>query len=147
MNHLVRKFEPEDLDRIMALWLNTNIQAHGFIPREYWLSNFDMVRDVLPNAQVYVYEDPQGIQGFVGLNHAGAIAGIFVSGDMQSKGIGKALLDTCKRLYPTLSLNVYLKNQRAVDFYLREGFVVKKKQIDKNTAEMEYSMLWKRNPC
>jgi ribosomal protein S18 acetylase RimI-like enzyme len=145
MNNLVRKFEPEDLDRIMALWLNTNIQAHGFIPREYWLSNFDMVRDVLPNAQVYVYEDPQGIQGFVGLDHAGAIAGIFVSGDMQSKGIGKALLDACKRLYPTLSLNVYLKNQRAVDFYLREGFVVKKKQIDKTTAEMEYSMIWERN--
>ncbi len=144
MNDLVRKFEPEDLDRVMALWLDTNIQAHGFIPREYWLSNFDMVRDVLPKAQVFVYEDPQGIQGFVGLDHDGAIAGIFVREDKQSRGIGKALLHTCKRLYPTLSLNVYLKNQRAIDFYLREGFVVKKVQIDKNTAEMEYSMVWKK---
>ncbi|BBB47904.1 acetyltransferase [Pelolinea submarina] len=103
-----------------------------------------MVRDVLPKAQVFVYEDPQGIQGFVGLDHDGAIAGIFVREDKQSRGIGKALLDTCKRLYPTLSLNVYLKNQRAIDFYLREGFVVKKVQIDKNTAEMEYSMVWKK---
>ena len=129
----------------MALWLNTNIQAHGFISREYWLSNFDMVRDILPKAQVFVYEDPEGIQGFVGLDNDGAIAGIFVCEDMQSKGIGKVLLDTCKRLYPVLSLNVYINNQRAIDFYLREGFVVKKKQIDKNTAEMEYSMIWKRN--
>ena len=128
----------------MALWLNTNIQAHGFIPREYWISNFDMVRDVLPNAQVYVYEDQEGIQGFVGLDHDGNIEGIFVSEGMQSKGIGKALLDTSKRLYPVLSLNVYINNQRAIDFYLREGFVVKNKQIDKNTAEMEYSMVWKK---
>ena len=116
----------------MALWLNTNIQAHGFIPREYWLSNFDIVRDILPKAQVFVYEDQEGIQGFVGLDHDGTIAGIFVSEGMQSKGIGKALLDTCKRLYPALSLNVYINNQRAIGFYLREGFVVKKKQIDKN---------------
>ena len=128
----------------MALWLNTNIQAHEFISREYWLSNFDIVRDILPKAQVYVYEDQEGIQGFVGLDHDGTIAGIFVSEDMQSKGIGKALLDTCKRLYPVLSLNVYINNQRAIGFYLREGFVVKKKQIDKNTAEMEYSMIWKK---
>jgi ribosomal protein S18 acetylase RimI-like enzyme len=146
VNDLVRKFEPEDLDRVMALWLNTNIQAHGFISREYWLSNFDMVRDVLPKALVFVYEDTEGIQGFVGLDHDGAIAGIFVTEDKQSSGIGKALLETCKRLYPTLSLNVYLKNQRALKFYLREGFVVKKKQTDKNTAEMEYSMIWKGNP-
>ena len=144
MNDLVRKFEPEDLDRVMALWLNTNIQAHEFISREYWLSNFDIVRDILPKAQVFVYEDPEGIQGFVGLDQDGNIEGIFVSEGMQSKGIGKALLDTCKRLYPVLSLNVYINNQRAIDFYLREGFVVKKKQIDKNTAEMEYSMIWKK---
>ncbi|MDK2980469.1 MAG: putative acetyltransferase [Chloroflexota bacterium] len=128
----------------MALWLNTNIQAHGFISSEYWLSNFDIVRDILPKAQVFVYEDPEGIQGFVGLDQNGAIAGIFVSEDQQSKGIGKVLLDTCKRLYPALSLNVYIKNQRAIDFYVREGFAVKKKQIDKNTAEMEYSMGWEK---
>lgn len=128
----------------MALWLNTNIQAHGFISREYWLSNFDMVRDALPKAQVFVYEDPQGIQGFVGLDHDGTIAGIFVCEDKQSMGIGKALLDLCKRLYPALSLNVYKNNQRAIDFYVREGFVVEKKRIDENTAEMEYSMVWKK---
>ena len=144
MNDLVRKFQPEDLDRVMALWLNTNIQAHGFILKEYWLSNFDMVRDILPKAQVYVYEDQESIQGFVGLDNNGNIAGIFVSEGMQSKGIGKALLDVCKCLYPALSLNVYINNQRAIDFYLREGFIVKKKQIDKNTAEMEYSMIWKK---
>lgn len=140
---IVREFKQEDLQRVMELWLNVNIKAHPFIAREYWISNFNMVKSILPEAEVYVYQDQKGIQGFVGLDDRN-IAGIFVSSDMQSKGVGKSLIEKCKSLHTTLSLNVYEKNDRAIGFYLREGFFVDKKQIDKDTGEIEYFMVWKK---
>lgn len=57
-------------------------------------------------------------------------------------GIGKDLLACIKKNYPAFSLNVYQKNRRAVDFYLREGLSVVAKGIDEDTAESDYTMEW-----
>ncbi len=140
---MIRKFENKDLEIIMELWLNTNIQAHAFIREDYWKNNFDLVKHMLPHAEIYVYEREGRIVAFVGIDN-GYIAGIFVSREMQSKGIGKALLKKSKELYSTLTLTVYKKNQQAVRFYQREGFTVEKEQIDENTSEVEYLMVWNR---
>lgn len=56
------------MDRVASIWLETNLQAHSFIPAEYWKSNLEYVREALPLAEVHVYEDAQGVQGFIGLN-------------------------------------------------------------------------------
>jgi len=74
----------------------------------------------------------------------GYIAGIFVSYEMQSKGIGKQLLEKAKEFYSELSLTVYQKNVKAVNFYKREQFMIKQEQIDKNTSEIEYLMVWSK---
>ncbi|MEG2234763.1 MAG: GNAT family N-acetyltransferase, partial [Oscillospiraceae bacterium] len=71
----------------MELWLDTNISAHSFIESEYWKSNYDTVKSMMPSATIYVYEENHVIQGFIGLMDA-YIAGIFVSQKFQSKGIG-----------------------------------------------------------
>ncbi|NLK36510.1 MAG: GNAT family N-acetyltransferase [Epulopiscium sp.] len=127
----------------MEIWLNTNMQAHDFIPKEYWLSNFNFVKEILPSAEIYVYEIDGDIKGFVGIE-SGYIAGIFVSNETQSKGIGKELLHTIKGIYSELSLAVYKKNARAVNFYQREQFVVKQERTDESTGEVEYFMVWKK---
>ena len=101
--------------------MDTNIKAHYFIPAQYWKRNFDLVKELLLQATVYVYEDKQEIQGFVGLSDE-YIEGIFVSAEMQSQGIGKILLNYVKGKRNNLLLNVYQKNARAISFYQREGF-------------------------
>ena len=55
---------------------------------------------------------------------------LWVAGSFKGKGIGKELLDYVKGNNSELFLQVYKKNVRAVDFYLREDFVVSKEQID-----------------
>jgi len=140
---MIRKFRPEDLERVMALWLNMNIQAHDFIEKEFWIGHFDMVKTILPEAELYVYEVLNKIEAFVGIDK-GYIAGIFVSEEMQSRGIGKQLLENCKQLYTTLSLSVYKKNERALMFYLREGFSTESEEIDEDTGEIAYMMTWKK---
>lgn len=140
---MIRKFKNQDLDRIMELWLNMNISAHNFIKKEYWENNFDEVKIMMPKAEIYTYEENGDIQGFVGLMND-YIAGIFVSSEYQSKGIGKMLLDHIKEKRDRLELSVYKKNEKAVRFYLRENFAIEKEQIDKNTGEIEFEMNWFR---
>ena len=142
---MIREFRENDLDIIMQIWVDTNMQAHNFIPQKYWINNYDMVKEMLPQAEVYVYEDDETnqIDGFIGLADD-YIAGIFVRNGVQSKGIGKQLLDYVKRIKRSLSLNVYEKNTRAICFYQREKFTVQSEGVDENTNEKEFEMSWCR---
>ena len=92
---MIRELRKADINKVAAIWLNTNIKAHYFIPAQYWKGNFELVKELLLQATVYVYEDNQEIQGFIGLNDE-YIEGIFVSDEMQSQGIGKRLLNYAK---------------------------------------------------
>ena len=140
---MIRKLQKVDINRVADIWLKTNLKAHFFIPEQYWISNYEFVKEMLPQAEVYVYEDDKMIQGFVGLNDE-YIEGIFVSDEMQSCGIGKLLLDYIKDKKVRLQLNVYQKNARAISFYQREGFIIQCEGLDEATGEKEYTMLWKQ---
>lgn len=140
---MIRAFEENDLTAIMQIWLDTNIKAHCFIPKEYWTDNYEMVRSVLPQAEVYVYEDDttKQIDGFIGLSDD-YIEGIFVRESVQSNGIGKQLLEHTKCVKSKMSLCVYQKNTRAIQFYQREQFVIQFENTDDNTNQKEYVMIW-----
>ena len=70
------------------------------------------------------------------------VEGIFVSGEMQSQGIGKILLNYAKDKRNKLHLNVYQKNARAISFYKREGFEIQHSGLDEDTGEKDYVMTW-----
>lgn len=110
---MIRKLQKADINRVADVWLKTNLTAHSFISEQYWTSNYERVKEMLPQAEVYVYEDNKMIQGFLGVRDE-FIEGIFVSDKMQSHGIGKSLLDCIKDKKVRLQLNVYQKNVRAI---------------------------------
>ena len=134
---MIRKMQNIDIDRVADIWLKTNLKAHYFIPEQYWTSNYELVKEMMLQAEVYVYEDDKMIQGFVGLSNE-YMEGIFVSDEMQSCGIGKLLLEYIK------NKNVYQKNTRAISFYQREGFDIQCEGFDDDTGEKEYTMLWQQ---
>ena len=138
---MIRELKETDIDTIAEIWLDTNMKAHDFIPAQYWQSNFNMVKGMFPYAEIYVFENEKKIQGFIGLSDE-YIAGIFVSSQVQSQGIGKLLLNFIKERKKKLCLSVYQKNTRAIHFYQREGFEIQCENLDENTGEKEYVMLW-----
>lgn len=138
---MIRKFETQDTERVMQIWLKVNTEAHCFVPSNYWLSQYQSVQKQLLQADIYVYERDNEIQGFAGMT-ADYLAGIFVDKKYRSMGIGKRLLECIKKNYPAFSLNVYQKNRRAVNFYLREGLSIVSKEIDRDTGETDYTMTW-----
>lgn len=141
---MIRKFQRSDTGPVMQIWLNGNKDAHSFVPKEYWESNFEMVQDQLLQADVFVYHAYGEIRGFIGIADE-YIAGIFVDKKYRSLGIGKKLLDYVKSKYYSLTLDVYQKNNRAAAFYFREGFSVLSENLDEATGEAEYTMIWKAN--
>ena len=63
---MIRRFQTDDLEDVMLIWLNANIEAHHFVDPGFWRNSFDTVKAMIPQAEVYVsYED--GINGFVGI--------------------------------------------------------------------------------
>ena len=140
---MIRKLQNAYIDRVADIWLDANLRAHSFISPQYWKGNFETVKKMLPQAEVYVYENDREIWGFIGLNGA-YIEGIFVSGEMQSRGIGKRLLDFVKTKKTELHLNVYQKNMRAIRFYQREGFKILREGMDEATGEKDYEMTWRQ---
>ncbi len=138
---MIRKFEAFDPEQLMKIWLNGNKDAHCFIASEYWEKNAPYVREQLLQAEIYVFETQGTIKGFVGLQDD-YLAGIFVEKEFRCMGIGKQLLDHVKKLRQILTLNVYQKNERAVKFYLQEGFSIVSEGTDIDTGEAEYTMRW-----
>lgn len=133
-----------DLSAVMKICLDTNIKSHNFVSKEYWTSNYEMVKEILPKSEIYVYEedDTNLIDGFIGLLDS-YLAGLFVKNTAQSEGIGKQLLDYAKSIKSEMTLSVYQKNIRAVHFYQREQFQIQSENIDDNTNEKEFIMIWR----
>ena len=139
---MIRVVQKTDITKVADIWLDTNIKAHNFISAQYWESNYELVKEMLLQAEVYVCESNGKIQGFIGLN-GDYIEGILVCDRLQSQGIGKLLLDFVKESRTQLSLNVYQKNTRAIHFYQREGFEIQNEGLDEATGEKGYVMTWR----
>ena len=112
---MIRELRKVDINKVAEIWLDTNIKTHYFISAQYWKSNFELVKELLLQATVYVYEDKQEIQGFIGLSNE-YIEGIFVSAE----------------------------NTRAISFYQREGFEIQYSGLDEATGEKDYVMAWQQ---
>ena len=138
---MIRPVRPEDLDACMEIWLEGNLQAHSFIPAAYWHEAYAAVRDMLPQATLWVEEEAGTVRGFIGLQN-GYVAGLFIAAPFRSCGIGGRLLAFCQKTCDTLSLEVYQKNNRALHFYQRHGFHLIQERMDACTGESAYYMTW-----
>ena len=56
---MIRKLQKTDINRVADIWLKTNLKAHYFIPEQYWTNNYEVVKEMLPQVDVYVYEDEE----------------------------------------------------------------------------------------
>lgn len=141
--HIIRTPRPAEIETLIRIWLEGNIRTHSFIGPEYWLSHIDYMRQALPHADVYVCEVNGEIAGFAGID-GNRIAGLFVDENYQSQGVGTSLIEFIKQHHFTLTLAVYKKNEKALQFYSKLGFAVTEERIDTRTGEKELLMRWNR---
>ncbi len=142
---MIKEFKIENLEEVMEIWLQTNINAHDFIEREYWINNFDLVKKLLPDTKVYIFQEDNIIKGFIGVIEDGYIAGLFVKEEYQREGIGEKLIKYIKPKYNQLKLDVYSKNKNAIKFYLKNNFKIVNEKNNEDTNELEYEMIFSKN--
>ncbi|MBF8970452.1 GNAT family N-acetyltransferase [Streptococcus sp. NLN76] len=136
---MIREASAEDLDKILAIWLATNLEAHEFVEASYWQNQLLQVAQAMDTAEVYVAEDFGFIQGFIGLQGS-YIAGLFVAQEFQGQGVGTQLLTFAKEKQSPLTLSIFEKNKKAIAFYEKQGFRVEKREIDAATGEEQFWM-------
>lgn len=138
---MIRQLQNKDIDKIMEIWLESTIDAHKFISKEYWNENYNIVKDMyIPMSKTFVYEDNDDIRGFISVINNNFIGALFVEKNHQGQGIGKNLIDYAKNLYDNLSLAVYKENEKALEFYKKMEFKIISENINEDTNCVEYIM-------
>ena len=142
---MIRKFKDEDTTAVMTIWTKGNFEAHSFIDKDYWLLNYNKVKDeYLKKSETYVYTENNEIKGFISILNNEYIGALFIKREYRKQGIGRKLINFVKDKYDKLTLNVYEKNINAILFYTKLGFINQKIQIDDKTNEKEYVMEWRK---
>lgn len=140
---MIRKWTAKSLDPVLTLWLESTTFAHPFIAEQYWHDSLALVRDVyLPAAQTWVWEENDTLLGFVSVMDNQFVGALFVAPQALHRGIGSALLNEVKQRYPMLSLEVYQKNGRAVNFYHALGFRIEDGAWQEETKHPTWIMRW-----
>lgn len=141
MIKIIENLTDFELNVISKIWLQSNLDTHDFIPSEYWIKNYNSVREGLSNTIIYTYSYEDEIVGFLGLVDD-YIAGIFVLKAFRSLGVGTKLLNEAKSKNNRLTLSVFKKNKQAIYFYQMNDFKTLQERLDNETNELEYLMNW-----
>lgn len=139
----LNSFSDRDLEQLAQIWLNGNLQAHSFIPAQYWINQFVNIKKMLPEANIFVYRNNETIIGFLG-ELDGYIAGLFVDMNYRNQGVGSRLINYLKQINDKLTLSVYVDNINAVNFYENKDFIIDSVGMDTETDSKEYHMIWEK---
>ena len=117
----IRLIKKTEINKSVNIWYEGSLRAHDFIDKEYWKSQqTDMEDKYIPMSETYVVSHENDVVGFVSMvdNY---LAALFIDVKHQGEGYGRNLLDFVKEKKGTIQLKVYKKNNKAVDFYLKNG--------------------------
>lgn len=129
----------------MWIWLQENINSHDFIDKKYWKNNYELVKnEYIPKSETYIYEDNWIIKWFVSIVNNEYIWGLFIDNTFQRQWIWTELIRHIIDKHNELSLCVYCKNTKAINFYLKNWFEILSKQIGDDWIEEEYLMTYKK---
>lgn len=141
----IRSSKNSEVNKLVEIWYESSLIAHDFINGDYWKSQrTEMEEKYIPMSETYVVSKEKNVVGFVSMKD-NYLAALFIDVKHQGGGYGKGLLDFIKRQRENIQLKVYKKNNKAVDFYLKNGFVIKEETIDEQTSGEEFLMEWEKD--
>ncbi len=143
MKHIeINNISEKEIPEIVDIWYEVSLQAHAFVPNDYWKKNKDqMSRKYIPMSETFKATDGDNILGFISLLDE-YLAAIFVKSEYQGRGIGSQLLNYAMSLRNKLQLKVFCKNKKSVQFYKSKGFSVISESKHNETGEDELFMQW-----
>src|ERR1043166_8188223 len=142
----LRPYTDADEAAAIALWRETWQPAYpsiDFAAREpWWRERWD--KELVPNANIVVAEQDGALTGFVTIDAKGYLDQLVVAPAQWGTRLATALVDEAKRLSPDgVALLVNTDNDRAINFYRRNGFVAAGGDVTPPSGKPVLRMEWK----
>ena len=51
---MIRKMKDAELEKVSQIWLDSNLEAHDFIGKDFWFDNDSVVKKQFKTAEIYV---------------------------------------------------------------------------------------------
>lgn len=140
---MITKINIEEIDQIIELWYNSNIDTYNFIDEKH----FDNIKENVRNKfktkynNIYIYKENNIIKAFF-LIEDDYIDELYVNRIYRNQGIGTKIIDYLKENNHVLTLNIFKKNTKGINFYLKKGFKIIEENIEDSTKEEGYFMKW-----
>ncbi len=132
---MIRKHVENDLEQIMNIWYESSTLAHPFLNSAFVEKvKTDMRKIYIPNSETWVYENDQGIVGFISMIDE-EIGGLFVRPQNHFSGIGTKLVNYVSEFHEKLEVEVFEKNEIGRAFYNRYGFKLIKEFTHEESSE------------
>lgn len=139
---MIREARESEKETLCKIWLESSITAHDFIDPSFWKAQKVLMKNhYLDLSYNEVLIENGRIVGFVSTID-NKIAALFIEQTQQNRSYGTRLLNHIKSSHNKIYLSVYEKNESAVKFYLKNGFTIISRQVDKQTNEIEYVMAY-----
>jgi len=143
----LRRYQPNDEDASVALWLRTWQKAYpelDFAERlDWWRERWR--NELLPVADVVIAEAHGTMIGFVTVDPRTLyLDQIVVAPEHWRSAVGSALIAEAKRISPSgLDLDVNIDNARAVGFYRKHGFAISGAGKNPISGKPVHRMSWR----
>tara|TARA_R110002124_G_C8949992_1_gene513263 strand:- start:2289 stop:2747 length:459 start_codon:yes stop_codon:yes gene_type:complete len=142
---MIRAYEPQDADALVAIWEEANTLAHPFLPPEFVAQVKSDLRTLyLPNAETWVMESQGRPIGFVAMIGT-EIGGLFLDPAQHGKGFGRAMVDHVAAIKGPLQVEVFRDNQIGRRFYERYGFALVAEARHEPSGQISHTMAMPAN--
>lgn len=119
---MIRRFEKDDTDAVVATWRSASALAHPFLTQAFIDREAENVRNVyLALAETWVTEVDGEVVGFIALIED-VVGGLFLDPAYHGQGYGRAMLDKAVAEKGPLKVEVFKENTNARRFYATYGF-------------------------
>ncbi len=140
---MIRLMNHNDIDNVMDIWITAAISAHRFMNQSFWLKQYRKVKQKLKDTPAYVICEEQRIVGFAVVDKQ-RLAALYIISGKQRNGYGSLLLrhiqDQCEELYA----EVYVKNNKALQFFKKHGFVIASQEKNPDSHQVQNTIQWNK---
>lgn len=136
----IHKVENKDFEIVIDIYIKASRVGHPFLSEETISEASEMVRTIFWDlADIFILEENAQVQGFVAVieNYIGAL---FVKPQAHGLGYGRKLLEYAINVRDADTLEVFVKNKNAQEFYENLGFEIIGKSEEKLFNEESYIM-------
>lgn len=121
---MIRNFRESDIHDIETVYEKSNNALFLKVDRDFFKNDKKkFTSSTLRSCRNSVYEHVGKVVGVVSRS-ADCIEGLFVLPEFWGRGIGTALLNSAISEKEEIFLHVYADNERAVNFYRKNGFEI-----------------------